>query len=189
MTMTMQSKDRPAVPSRACGQPCHALKSLIWKNPIRPWSGHGDGGSDCRPFCKLGLGQTNTGPFQPASVWPVARPTELEGLILTHSTGGWCRICLRETCCECPTPPSTKPQARPETGSAGPTASDGQWPPLVTHMGPTCLSQRASLCPSPPAADHSDVRDEGLHVRQLLLTNHRPLLRFPFAFGHLCCHT
>lgn len=71
MTMTMQSKDRPAVPFRACAQPCHALKSLIWKSPIRPWSGHGDGGSDCRPFCKLGLGQANTGPFQPASVGPL----------------------------------------------------------------------------------------------------------------------
>lgn len=52
-------------------------------------------------------------------------------------------------------------------------------------MGPTCLSQWAFPALLPTAADHSDVRDEGLHVRQVQLTNHRPLLRFPFAFGHL----
>lgn len=172
MTMTMQSKDRPAVPFRVCGQPCHALKSLIWKSPIRPWSGHGDGGSDCGRFASSGLGQTNTGPFQPASVGPLRDPQNRKGLVLTRSTGGRRRICLRETLEECPTPPSTQRRGRRLVALDRQRWDSG--PPGHTHGPHLPFPVGFSLRSCPPAADHSDVRDEGRGTPCEATATHEP---------------
>lgn len=189
MTMTMQSKDRPAVPFRVCGQPCHALKSFIRKSPIRPWSGHGDGGSDCRPFCKLGPWPDQHRSVSASVCWPVARPTEPErsGSNTFHRRAA--QDLFARNLGRMPHSPITQRRGRRLVALDRQRWDSG---PLVTHMGPTRLSQWAFPALLPPGS--RPQRRQGRGTPCEVTATHEPQtppslslrLRTPLVVIHKC---